>query len=177
MHDKLYGIYWDVVSPESWSKRAGQMADEQAKREKLAAATVAFAQPGEMQPERDFNYQAGEESQPVRIQDRPGRRAATWFSFDLPVEPSHPMALIVTYRNDEEANRKFELQVGGKKVGEQTIERPSPQEQSGFFDVQYAIPAELVKDKEKVTVRFQAADGSEVARVFGIRMIRADAQR
>jgi len=177
MHDKRYGIYWDIVNPEAWDKRAGQMAEDQAKREKLTAATVAFAQPGEMQPERDFNYQAGEESQPVRSQDRPGRRAVTWFSFDLPVEQSHPMALIVTYRNDEEANRKFEVQVDGKKVGEQTIERPAPQEQSGFFDKEYAIPAELVKDKEKVTVRFQAADGSEVARVFGIRMVRADAQR
>jgi hypothetical protein len=34
-----------------------------------------------------------------------------------------------------------------------------------------------VKAKEKVTVRFQAAEGSEVARVFGIRMIRADQQQ
>ena len=87
------------------------------------------------------------------------------------------MTLIVSYRNDEEARRKFEVQVDGKKVGEQTIERPAPQEQSGFFDVEYSIPAELVKGKQKVTVRFQADEGSEVARVFGIRMIRADAQR
>src|SRR5262249_14421511 len=76
MHDQRYGIYWDVVDPEAWDKRASQMAADQAKREKLTAATVASVQPGEMQPERDFNYQAGEDSQPVRVAERPGRRAA-----------------------------------------------------------------------------------------------------
>jgi DUF1680 family protein len=177
MYGKRYGIYWDILTSADWDKRASQLAADQAKQQKLAAATVGFAQPGEMQPERDFNYQAGEESQPVRAQDRAGRRAATWFSFDLPVDEAHPLGLVVTYRNDEPANRKFELQVDGKKIGEQAIDRASPQEQNNFFDVEYAIPAELVKGKQKVTVRFQAADGSEVARVFGLRVIRTDADR
>jgi len=43
--------------------------------------------------------------------------------------------------------------------------------------VTYPIPAELVKSKEKVTVRFQATDGNGTATVFNIRMIRADANR
>ncbi|HEV2971703.1 MAG TPA: beta-L-arabinofuranosidase domain-containing protein, partial [Pirellulales bacterium] len=177
MHDKRYGIYWDIMTNADWDKRAGQLAAEQAKQQKLTAATVGYAQPGEMQMERDFNYQAGEESQPVRTQDRGGRRAATWFSFDLPVDTKHPMTLVVTYRSDEQARRQFEVQVDGKKVGEQMINRPGPQEQANFFDVEYAIPAEAVKDKPKVTVRFQAEKGSEVGRVFGIRMIRADAEK
>lgn len=37
--------------------------------------------------------------------------------------------------------------------------------------------AELVKSKEKVTVRFEATAGNVIAAVFGIRIIRADAQR
>ena len=41
-----------------------------------------------------------------------------------------------------------------------------------FFDAEYAIPAALVKGKQKVTVRFQATNGNEIAAVFGIRMIR-----
>ncbi len=177
LHDKRYGIYWDIMTRADWQQRARQLAAEQAKQQKLTAATVGFVQPGEMQPERDFNYQAGEESRPVRAQDRPGRRAATWFSFDLPVDEAHPMSLIVTYRNDEPARRQFELQVEGKKIGAQTIERAGPQEQTGFFDVEYGIPAELVHGQPKVTVRFQAAEGSEVARVFGLRTIRTDSER
>ena len=66
----------------------------------------------------------------------------------------------------------------GVRVGEQTIERYKPGSSSGrFFDVDYALPAELVKGKQKVTVRFQAKSGSETGAVFGIRMIRGDAER
>jgi hypothetical protein len=114
----------------------------------------------------------------VREQGTPGRRAGKWFSFDMPVEPEHPMTLIVTYHDEERANRTFEILVGGVRVGQQSIERHRPGNGSrGFFDVEYAIPAELVKGKQKVTVRFQAATGSETASVFGIRMIRSDAAR
>ena len=71
----------------SGSRRRPQYAAEQERQRKLEAATVAFAQPGEMQPERDFNFQAGER----RLRpagpgtDRPAG-ATSWFSFDLPVD-------------------------------------------------------------------------------------------
>ena len=38
----------------------------------------------------------------------------------------------------------------------------------------YTIPADLVRGKQKVTVRFQADEGSRVRPVFGLRMVRAD---
>jgi len=34
-----------------------------------------------------------------------------------------------------------------------------------------------VKDKSKVTVKFQATQNNEIGAVFGLRMIRADAER
>ncbi len=46
-----------------------------------------------------------------------------------------------------------------------------------LFDVEYLIATEIVKGKQKVTVRFEAAEGNSIASVFGIRMIRADAKR
>ena len=46
-----------------------------------------------------------------------------------------------------------------------------------FYDVEYTIADGIVKDKKKVTVRFEATKGSRIAAVFGIRMIRADAER
>ena len=88
----------------------------------LELATVAFAQPGEMQPERDFNMQ-GEDTSADRIMGRPSRRGRNWFSFDLPVDPTHPMTLVVSYYSDEWRKRTFDIQVEGQKVGEQTIEK------------------------------------------------------
>jgi DUF1680 family protein len=171
LHRRTYAIYWDLFTPQEWERKSAEFAAEQERQARLARATVAFAQPGEMQPERDFNMQ-GDQTSPERVMGRPGRRGSKWFSFDLPVEPSHPMTLVATYYADEWRKRTFEILVDGQRVGEQVIEqRGAPR----FFDVQYAIPAKLVEGKQKVTVRFQASQGNEIGAVFGLRMIRADA--
>jgi hypothetical protein len=177
LHRRTYSVYWDLFTPPEWEKKAVEIAAERERQRKLEAATVAYAQPGEMQPERDFNQQ-GEGTTPARMFGRAGRRGSKWFSFDLPVDPAHPMTLVVTYHGEERAKRTFEILVEGQRVGEQTIERHRPGSGTGqFFDVEYAIPAELVRGKQKVTVRFQATANNEIAAVYGVRTIRADAER
>jgi len=86
------------------------------------------------------------------------------------------MALIVTYYSAEwrRGPARFEILVDGQRVAEQEVDRTEP---ARFYDVEYPIPADLIQGKEKVTVRFQATAGNSVAGVFGIRMIRADAER
>lgn len=172
---RRYAIYWDVFTPEEWKKQSQEYAAQQEKEKKLLAATVAFAQPGQMQSERDFAQQ-GEESVPVQLEGRFGRQTKKWFSFDLPVEADHPMAVVVTYSNDARQKVTFHVLVDGKKLAEQTIDKRSYERDAQFFDVEYALPSELVKDKKKVTVRFEASDGG-IPGVFGIRTVRADAVR
>ena len=46
-----------------------------------------------------------------------------------------------------------------------------------FYDVEYPIPARLVEGRESVTVRLQAKPDSQIATVFGLRMVRADELR
>jgi len=173
---RKYAIYWDMFTPEEWKKKSEAYAAEQEKQKKLEAETVAFAQPGQMQTERDFNQQ-GEESSPVQLEGRYGRRGTKWFSFDLPVEAGHPMGLIVTFSNDARRKGSFDVLVDGKKVGEQATERRSPEQDVRFFDVEYALPSELSEGKQKVTVRFEAAAGSDIPGVFAIRIVRADRTR
>lgn len=173
LHERTYAVYWDLFTPQEWEQKARDVAAEEARQHKLELATVAYVQPGEMQPERDFNQQ-GEDSEPDRVMGHPARRGSKWFSFDVPVDSSHPMALVVTYNSDEWRKRTFDILVDGQRVGEQVVEKGGPPH---FFDAEYAIPAELVKGRQKVTVRFQATGGNEIAAVFGIRMIRADAER
>jgi hypothetical protein len=176
LHHRAYAVYWNLFTPQEWQKEQATHLAAQETQRKLEAATVAYAQPGEMQPERDFNFQ-GEDSAPVRVMERPARRGSKWFSFDLPIDSNRPMALVVTYNSDEQATRTFEILTEGKRIGQQTIERRSPEQVTRFFDIEYPIPADLVTGKQKITVRFQAMDGNEIAAVFGLRMIRADAER
>jgi len=173
LHRRLYTVYWDILSPQSWDKRAAAMKAAEEAQRRLEAATVGFAQPGQMQTERDFNMQGGKTS-PAQLQGRYGRRAADWFSFDLPVDPAGPLVLIVTYNRDESAGRAFAILVDGRKIGEQTIARRSPQEKEGFFDVETPIPADAVAGKSKITVRFEGIEGKETGAVYGIRVVRTD---
>jgi len=92
------------------------------------------------------------------------------------VEPDHPMILVVTYYSGERGRGEasFNILVDGERIGHQEVTRSSPPR---FFDVEYPINANSVKGKKKVTVRFQATEGSYIASVFGIRMIRGDTDK
>ena len=61
--------------------------------------------------------------------------------------------------------------VDGQRVAVQEVGRTTPRE---FYDITHAIPADLVREKSAVTVRFEAQEGSQVARIYGVRIIRAD---
>jgi len=177
LHRRTYSLYWDLYTAEGWSKRIGEVNAELIRQRKLEGATVGFVQPGDAATEKNFNQQ-GEETTVDRAMGRPARRGKKWFSFDLAIDSVNPIALVVTYHSEERSKRSFEILVDGQKVGEQTIERSPPGSAAGrFFDVEYQIPAELAKEKKKLTIRFQATGTNEIAAVFGIRTIRADAER
>ena len=177
LHRRLYGIYFDLYTSEAWEKKLEELAAVQKKQQLLEVATIGFIAPGDVDKEKAFNQQ-GEETNADRGAGRAGRRSKKWFSYDLPVEPTKPITLVVTYNTDERGKRSTELLVDGQRVGEQAIDRSPPGSATGrFFDVEYKVPSELVKDKKKVTVKFQATGGNETPTVFGVRTIRADAPR
>ena len=175
LHRRTYAVYWDLYTSEEWNKKLESLAAEQARQRQLEAATIAFTQPGDAEKEKSFNQQGEETTRDVSL-GRPGRRGRKWFSYDLTVDPAHPVKLVVTYNTDQRGKRSVEILVDGQHVGEQMIEGSPPGSAAGhFFDVAYKIPAELIKDKQKVTVRFQATGGNETTTIFGVRTIRAAA--
>jgi hypothetical protein len=174
LHRRTYSVYWDLYTNESWATKIEELNAERARQQKLEAATVAYVPPGDLEKEKTF-YSKSEASAPDRISGRVGRRSKKWFSYELPVDAARPMALVVTLNTEERAKRTFEILVDGQRIGDGVIERYPPGSPTGrFYDVDYKIPASLVKDKQKVTVRFQATGGNETATVFGIRLVHAE---
>lgn len=171
LHERAYSVYWDLYTPSEWKAKAEEIAAEHERQRKLKAATVSFVQPGEMQPERDFNQQ-GEETYPERVLGRPGRNGRKWFSFDMPVDAGHPLALVVTLHGGERRRAAmFDILADGQRLVTQEVPKSSAAQ---FYDVEVPLPSQVVAGKQKVTVRFQAATNSEIATVFGIRVIRTD---
>ncbi|MBN8460919.1 MAG: glycoside hydrolase family 127 protein [Verrucomicrobia bacterium] len=169
---RRYAAYWDLYTPDGWKAKSAEIAKERKRQEELVAATVAYMQPGEMQPERDFKFK-GEGTSPDRVMGRACRRGAGWFSLEIPVDSSQPMALVVTYNRDEWRDRTFDILLDGERLAAQSIKaRGAP----GFFDETYPIPAKRIAGKRSVAVKFQATGGNEIAGVFGIRMVRVGHQ-
>ena len=159
---------------DGWTRKIEELNAARARQQRLEAATIALVSPGDAEKEKTFDLKS-EESNVDRIMGRAGRRSKKWFSVELPVEPAKPLALVVTLNPEERAKRSFDVMVNGQKIGEGAIERFPPGSPTGrFYDVDYKIPAELVKDKQKVTVRFQATNGNETATVFAVRLVRAE---
>jgi hypothetical protein len=150
------------------------MAAERQRQQQLERATVAFVRPGEAQAERDYKMQGEETSVFVEpISGRRGRRGRKRFAFDVPVpreQAAKPLSLVVTYHADQPRARSFEILVDGTRVAEQTL---PPSGASRFLDVEYPLPPAVLDGKQQVTVRFQAAEGREIAAVYGIRLVHA----
>jgi hypothetical protein len=170
---RRYSVYFDVVTPADFDARVAALAAERERRRALEAATVAFVQPGAADDGK-FNYQSDPANRQVaRTNGRSSRAGAGWFSWDLPVDPSTPMAIVVTYFNDigvPPTAGSFQILVDGQVVGTYVPDANA----SGFFDARYAVPAEATRGKSKVTVKFQATGNRGIAPVFGVRIIRSN---
>lgn len=129
---RTYAVYFDLFTPAEWEAKKAEYAAERERQRRLQEATVAFFQPGEMQPERDFNFQSegAEFGENSRIQGRAFRYTRNWMSCDMPLaggpmpaEPGRALALVVTYFQDEWRKRTFVILVDGEKIAEQVVER------------------------------------------------------
>jgi uncharacterized protein len=172
MHHKRYAVYWDLLTAQQWVERETNYRNELERLKRLEASTIDFVQPGETDAERAHNMQ-GERTETGENSRRKWRHARDggWLSFDLKVLPDRPVALVVSYWGSETGPRKFDVFVGGTKIGSQSLQNDKPSE---FFDVTYAIPEEITRGKNKITVRFQAQPENTAGGFYGLRVVRKE---
>ena len=172
MHNKRYAVYWDLLNDQQWLERVARHNNELERVRKLEAVTVDYVQPGEQQREREHNMQ-GDRMDAGEHSGRKWRHARDggWLSFDLKVLGEQPMSLVISYWGSESGPRTFDILVDGIKIGSQSLGNDKPGE---FFDVMYAIPENLTRGKNKITVRFQPHAGNTAGGFYGVRVIRKE---
>lgn len=62
LHRRVYSVYFNLFTASEWTEKKAEYAAEQERLRKLERATIAYAQPGEMQPERDFYFQGADKA-------------------------------------------------------------------------------------------------------------------
>ena len=168
-HERRYTIYWDMFTEERWKRFQAEYEARIAERKKIEEMTYDHVRPGEMQPERDHNFQ-GENTNPGEFKNRHYRLSRNgWFSYDMDVMMGQPMALAVEYWGGYPGSRTFDILVDGQVVATENI---ANKKDGQFLYILYDIPEDLTYGKRRVTVMFRSHEGHRAGPVFGIRMIK-----
>jgi hypothetical protein len=173
MHgSRRYMVYFDAFSPSEWRAKEDAYKAELLRDKELETRTVDAAKPGYEQNERDHKLK-GEKTSAGDFSERKWRHATDggWFSWELKVLSDKPLELWVTYWGGDAGGRIFDILIDGQKLTTQRLERNKPDQ---FYDGVYAIPAEMIKGKEKVVVRFQAHPNAWAGGVFGVRVMKKE---
>jgi hypothetical protein len=159
----------DPLVPKAEALRKARETKEAARRKLLAERTIDSVAIGDEAAESKHGFQ-GKGSQAGTHGGRSWRdaRRGGWFSYDLEVLPDRPVTLMCTFWGSD-AGRTFDILVEGEKIATQTLNRNKPGE---FLDVEYKVSAKLTRDREKVTVKFQAHPGGIAGGVFGWGMLK-----
>jgi hypothetical protein len=173
-YNDRYEVYWDRFTPAEWQAKQEDYRKELARQAEIEARTVDYVNAGEEQSERDHNLK-GEHTDIREFNDRHFRFAETngWFAWDLKVLAGQPQELSVAFGGGGRGGSALDVFVDNTNLG---TERPG-----GFGRGQganaktYPLSAELLKGKQKITVKFQAPADMRGASVSSVRILKAAA--
>lgn len=170
LHGQRQIVYFDLFTNEQWEQRQAEYRAEQERLAKLEAATTDYFQPGEMQAERDHDFE-GERVDTGEHAARKWRHATDggWFTLDADPEAEHE--LVLSYWGSDAGGRTFDVLIDGEKVATQRLNGEQPGE---FFNVTYPVPAAMTRGKRQVRVKLQAHDGQTAGGLYGARLVRKD---
>jgi uncharacterized protein len=167
VHDARYMLYWRTATPEGYAELVKTLEAREAARLALEARTLDQVAPGEQQPEVEHQLRSEDSNTGVHL-GRSWRDAKQWFSYELKTVAGVPTELIVTYSGGERG-RNFEILVNDQPVATVSLRGSKPDE---FVDETYAISPAAAGTGQTLTVKFVAKEGSRVAPIYGIRLVR-----
>ncbi len=163
-----YALYWNVLTPDAYTRRQAQMASEQRDADTLEARTIDRVRVGETASEAahllaaDRSATGGAGAPFTHWRDALGS-----FSYTLKVPTDQPAALRCVYWGSDAA-RTFDILVDGIKIATQTLSGARPGE---YLPMTYPIPDALTHGKDRVMVRFVAKAGQTAGGLFDLRVV------
>jgi DUF1680 family protein len=168
-HERRYSIYWDVFDEAGWIEREAEYKSGLERNKKIEEMTIDFVQMGEMQPERDHNFE-GERSDASEFRGRRMRSSRNgWFSVEMGVFKGQPMALVVEYWGGFPGSKTFDILVDGELLATENI---SNKKDGQFINEIYEIPDGMTIDRTLIRVTFKAHEGHMVGPIFSVRTIK-----
>ena len=201
LHDSRYMMYWLALSENSYKGYLDNLAKREQERQALEDRTVDKVQPGEQQPESD-HFMETDRSNVGNTNDVFYRDASDghYFSYLLQTGGQTELSLRLKYWGvGEWKSHEFDILVddvvvtsvnntGKYRISEFKYETyPIPAEllkgkkqvrvkfqakPSEFKYETYPIPAELLKGKKQVRVKFQAKPRKQIGEIYEVRLVK-----
>ena len=167
---KRYAVYWDIYDDVRWAAQEAALKAEKERQRMLEARRMDGLEFFD-QAERDHNFK-GEKTSSGEHAGRRYRHTEPggWFQYDMKVRADQPQVLLCTYWGSD-SGRKFDILVDGQRIATEDLKSEKP---NMFFEREYQIPANLLKGKDKITVKFQAMDNRQAGGVFGCYILKAE---
>ncbi|MCX5771353.1 MAG: glycoside hydrolase family 127 protein [Candidatus Hydrogenedentes bacterium] len=151
--NERYALYFPVVQQDSARLNELELAAERWERE----IDRVFIYPNESL--KDASAGAIPGTATIYRHATPGG----WFEWKMKVLPDAPTSLLVTYWGSD-VGRTFDVLVDGTLLKTEQLNNLKP---GSLVDVEYALPQELTRGKNEVTVRFLANHNTMAGGVFG----------
>jgi len=178
IHHARYMCYWYQQTEEAFA--SSDMAKTEAANEALKERTLDFVAPGEQQSEAGHEYNYSSDSgkgnyngESYRDAQQNGYVQYTLFNKDGVADSLSVMCRFTT----ADKGRKAVLTVDGTKIADVTVAESVKNSVNGFYNIEYPIPAELVRDqggavKTKFVVRLAATAGTINPGLYYLRLMK-----
>ena len=172
IHDSRYMMYWLALSEQNFKGYLDDLARHERERQALEARTVDKVQPGEQQPETDHKMET-DRSQTGNTNDVFWRdaRDGHYFSYLMQTEGRTDLSLRLKYWGvGEWKSHEFDIFVDDVLV--QSVNNTGKYRISEFKYETYPIPADLLKGKTQVRVKFVAKPRKQIGEIYGVRLVK-----
>jgi hypothetical protein len=175
IHDSRYMMYWLALSESSYKDYLAKLAKEEQERQALEARTVDKVQPGEQQPETDHKMET-DRSQTGNTNDVFWRdaRDGHYFSYLMQTAGRTDLQLRLKFWGvGEWKSHEFDVFIDDQLLV--SINNTGKYRISEFKYETFDIPAEMLRGKTQVRVKFVAKRGKQIGEIYGVRLVRATA--
>ena len=172
LHDARYMMYWLSLSEDNYKSYLENLARQEQERQALEARTTDKVQPGEQQPESDHFMETDDSfvgnTNDVFYRDA---RDSHYFSYLMQTAGETDLSLRLKYWGvGEWKSHEFDILVDDVLVKE--VNNTGKYRISEFKYETYPIPADLLKGKQQVRVKFVAKPRKQIGEIYEVRLVK-----
>ena len=172
IHDSRYMMYWLALSESNYQGYLDGLAKAEKERQALEARTVDKVQPGEQQPETDHKMET-DRSYTGNSNDVFYRDASDghFFSYLMQTNSQTDLSLRLKYWGvGEWKSHEFDIFVDDVLI--MSVNNTGKYRISEFKYETYPIPADLLKGKSQVRVKFVAKPRKQIGEIYEVRLVK-----